>query len=272
MRFFGRIAFILALVTGTSAMAGGDDLRSLQTGDDGRGWEGVGRLNLGNRGFCTAALIAPDKVLTAAHCLFDSSTGEPHALDDLEFLAGFRNGRAEAYRRIKQGVVHPRYLYNDSDRVNRVAYDLALLELDQPIRRPDIQPFPLAARPRKGDEVGVVSYAEGRSEAPSLQEVCHVLAGRAGMLMLSCNVNFGASGSPVFVFRDGMAQISSVVSSKADVEGRPVALSTALGDTLDTLQNRLAAGDGLFTRYSPVIRRFSAEPRKEDLNAKFLRP
>ena len=36
-------------------------------------WRGVGRLD-SHAGHCTAALIGPDLLLTAAHCVFDPST------------------------------------------------------------------------------------------------------------------------------------------------------------------------------------------------------
>lgn len=266
------IGLILLLIWAKGSHAAPDGLRSLVTGDDGKGWEAVGRLNLGKTGFCTGALIANDLVLTAAHCLYDKASGQQLPLASIEFLAGWRNGRAEAYRSIKRGVIHPRYRYDEGDHVARVAFDLALLQLDQPIRLPGIRPFHTAARPRMGDAVGVVSYAEHRSEAPSLQEMCHVLAGRPGVLMLSCDVDFGASGAPVFALGGEWPEIVSVVSSKAMIATGKVALSTSLGTSLDLLLARLRAGEGVIGRQpASTIRRFGQGQGASD-GAKFLRP
>ncbi|WP_212525175.1 trypsin-like serine protease [Actibacterium sp. MT2.3-13A] len=266
------IGLVLLAIWAKGSDAGPSDLRALVTGDDGRGWEAVGRLNLGRTGFCTGALIATDRVLTAAHCLYDKASGTILPLDQIEFLAGWRNGRAQAYRGVRHAVVHPRYVFGQGDDVARVAHDLALLELDRPIRLPGIQPFATAGRPRMGDRVGVVSYAQDRSEAPSLQESCRVLAGRAGILMLSCDVDFGSSGAPVFSFAGGVAQIVSVVTAKAEIESGKVALGTSLGKSLDLLQSRLAEGEGVIGRGAPsTIRRFG-QGGAEAGGAKFIRP
>ena len=63
-----RITFLIAwaLAFSTSAHAQSSGLKRRNTGDESRGWEAVGHLDVAGKGFCTGALIAPDLVLTAA--------------------------------------------------------------------------------------------------------------------------------------------------------------------------------------------------------------
>ncbi|MDJ0630874.1 MAG: trypsin-like peptidase domain-containing protein [Rhodobacter sp.] len=255
---------------GRAEMASG--LRTLMTGDDSRGWQAVGRLNMGTVSFCTGSLIAPDLVLTAAHCMFDKDTGQRIADGEIEFLADWRGGRAAAYRRVKRALVHPDFTFTSDNFAARVAHDVAILELDQPIRNSAIAPFPTDARPAAGAEVGVVSYAHDRADSPSLQEVCHVLARQGGSLVLSCEVDFGSSGAPIFVVEDGRARIVSLVSAKAEVRGQPVALGTSLTGPLADLMAIRDEGDGVFTRPAPKVRRLSLEQTQSATGAKFLRP
>lgn len=267
------MAFLLmAIVINSAAFAQDAGLRRLDSGVDAAAWEAVGRLDIGGTGFCTGTLIAPRLVLTAAHCLFDRDTNQRIDHSTVQFLAGWRNGRAGAYRDVRRAVVHPDYIFDGVVSSERVRNDLALLELQRPINNTTIKPFGTAARPRPGDSVGVVSYAKDRSEAPSLQEVCKVIAQQEGVLVTSCSVDFGSSGAPIFTIEDGGAQIVSVVSAKAEVAGEMVSLGTALSTPLALLQAELVAGKGVFPVSSVGNKRVMAGQRSSGTGAKFVRP
>ena len=245
-------------------------LKRLDTGDDSRGWEAVGRLDIDGRGFYTGALIAEDPVLTAAHCLYDRTRGTRFDPTRIEFLAGWRNGRASAYRQVRRAVVPPDYDFSASVTPDRVRNDVALLELYQPIRNTHVIPFLTDSRPGLGERIAVVSYAHDRAEAPSLQEICSVITRQNGALVMSCDVDFGSSGAPVFSFAGGEPRIVSVVSAKAEISGQNVSLGTDL-EQLALLRSELAAGGGFNLPQAPRTNRLTAGSRG-DTGAKFVRP
>lgn len=266
------VSTLMALAIASPALAQDARLKRLDSGVDAAAWEAVGRLDIGGTGFCTGTLIAPRLVLTAAHCLYDRDSKQRIDHGEVQFLAGWRNGRAGAYRDIRRAVVHPDYVFDGDVSSDRVRNDLALLELQRPIQNTTIKPFGTAAGPRPGDNVGVVSYARDRSEAPSLQEVCTVLAQQEGVLVTSCSVDFGSSGAPIFTFENGEAQIVSVVSAKAEVEGERVSLGTALSAPLALLQAELVAGKGIFQEAGPGSKRIKVGSGSRETGAKFIKP
>ncbi len=265
------LAGLMIALLPISGAAQDSRLQSLDTTDTGRAWEAVGRLDMNGVGFCTGTLIASDLVLTAAHCLYDKTTGRRIDPATMEFRAGWRNGRASAYRKVRRAVAHPEYTYDGAVSADRVRHDLALLELDRPVRNTTVLPFTIAGQPRRGAQVGVVSYAKGRAEAPSLQRVCSVMARQEGVVVLSCDVDFGSSGAPVFTFDGGVPRIVSVVSAKAEMRGNRVALGSEIEGQIALLQAQLGSGKSHAVITAPGANRVTVNGARNRIGARFIR-
>ena len=263
------VSAILGFAMTFAAHAQDAGLVTLQTRQDSQGWEAVGRLDIAAKGFCTAALIRDRLILTAAHCLYDND-GSLVAPERFSFQAGLRDGRAQATRAVTRAVAHPEYSHNgDAADTSGVAIDIAVLELDRPIRNTRIRPYAIAQRPITGDQVGVVSYGRGREDAASLQQVCDVLGRQTSVIVMTCDVEYGSSGSPVFMINDGETRIASVVSAMAQINGQKVSLGTSLEGPLNVLLSHFAT---LGPARIGGVQRLIPNGERNDTGAKFIQP
>ena len=242
MTVLRRIAGALALgvLLPIAAAAQSTGLRALDTDHEARGWEAIGRLETGI-GFCTATLIAPDLVLSAAHCVYDMRTGAALAPEKFTFRAGLRNGKAAATRKIARIAAHPGFAPSGAFTGQNVQHDLALLQLAERIPTHEIDPFILHDDRVRPGEVSVVSYGRGRANLQSRQRQCHMLERQGPLLAFDCDVTNGSSGAPVFSHLNGRGRILSVISGEVSINGREVALGMHLPPLVGDLKRQLRA-------------------------------
>ena len=167
----------------------------------------LGHAGFRTKQFCTATLIAPDLILTAAHCLSDAG------LSGRVFVAGWSRGTYVAARASKRELRHPAYAL---DGPNSPRNDIALVILDSPIL--DITPIPLGKVKEGalyGTDVALIGYHRKTQHLLSGDFSCPVTRFRLGLAHVGCPVISGNSGGPLLRRTEhGGWQVVGVVSSR----------------------------------------------------------
>lgn len=256
-----------AVMSPLGAAAQNSGLEQLATREALRGFEPVGRVDIDGGGFCTGALIAPDLVLTAGHCVL-TRDGAAVPAGRIRFRAGLANGTALAEASVARTIVDPDYRSMDPAPPEMIARDVALLQLAEPIPTSLISPLTVA-RPGKGDEVSVVSYAQGREEVLSWQRVCHVIGRQGQLIATDCDVTFGSSGAPVLDRSGYRARIVSIVSAGSEENGRTISVGMELPALVDRLKAALRRGQA--TSVADAAATAAGEPALRSMPGKPVR-
>jgi protease YdgD len=170
-------------------------------------WSAIGKVFNEAGTACTGVMVARDKILTAAHCVFNQRTGRFQPASSLHFMAGYRRGKWIAHARVARYDIGAGY---DPQRwVETMAADWVILTLTGDLPE-EIEPLRLRRDPApSGTKAIIAGYPEDRAHMMTADRQCELREGDT-LVFHTCRGMRGYSGAPILVSAGDELQIAGI--------------------------------------------------------------
>ena len=195
---------------------------------------GVGVLVRDGKADCSAVLIAPDLVVTAAHCIAGKTLEAEGGDSQIQFRTGAYPGHQPFEQDAATLMPHPLYLTAKIAFNQPMSSDIALIGLAAPI--PASVAMPIAWGRALGDETKalVASYPGGLGSR-ARERICPVTETSGSLVRLTCKVIPGESGGSVLRLTDSGPELTAIVIAASAPGVRPYAIAVQAEDRIRQL-------------------------------------